>query len=50
MSNDTIVGDVVAGGVFAASRAIGVITHASLGIVVDPKNQKLKRLPAIRLK
>ena len=33
-----------------AEPLLGVTALESVGIVVDPKNQKLKRLPAIRLK
>ena len=33
-----------------AEPLLGVTALESVGIVVDPKNQRLKRLPSIRLK
>jgi clan AA aspartic protease len=45
-----IVGATVLFGADDAEPILGVTALESVGIEVDPRNQKLKRLPAVRLK
>ncbi|NQU20362.1 MAG: clan AA aspartic protease [Candidatus Nealsonbacteria bacterium] len=45
-----IVGSTVIFGADDAEPILGVTALESVGIEVDPRNQKLKRLPAVRLK
>ena len=45
-----IVGSTVLFGDERAEPLLGVTALASLGIEIDPLNQKLKKLPAVRLK
>ncbi len=45
-----LVGGTIIYGADDAEPLLGVTALESVGIEVDPKNQKLKRLPAVRLK
>ena len=45
-----VVGVTVIFGKDDAKPLLGVTALASVGIEVDPQNQRLKRLPAVRLK
>lgn len=45
-----IVGGTIIFGDAGAEPLLGVTALASVGIEVDPRNQRLKRLPAVRLK
>jgi predicted aspartyl protease len=45
-----LTGGIVIFGEDDAEPLLGVTALESVGIEVDPKNQRLKRLPAVRLK